>query len=283
MKGSGFHFDLLLLVVMGGIASIFGMPWLSAATVRSVTHANALTVMSKGPKAEIEKVHEQRVSGILVAILVGKSCHCTVNADRNTTHLCSPEILIIFCDLKAFLFTWSHSWRRFLWQHCLASFSTWVSHHWTESRCGTGCFSWLHQRSIIRLRPMQPGYASIILDNGHQYVMLLGTWVVGDKGPRRTDRHKAPRHYLHKITHLNVKERYLCSFQLQSQRSCHVFLVTLHRLYVQMWCVFSDVILCPFICILWSFFAAILHLYGCFGSCICFAHESCKSWPDNDR
>lgn len=109
MKGSGFHFDLLLLVVMGGIASIFGMPWLSAATVRSVTHANALTVMSKGPKAEIEKVHEQRVSGILVAILVGKSCHCTVNADRNTTHLCSPEILIIFCDLKAFLFTWSHS------------------------------------------------------------------------------------------------------------------------------------------------------------------------------
>ncbi|XP_024920459.1 solute carrier family 4 member 1a (Diego blood group) [Cynoglossus semilaevis] len=75
MKGSGFHFDLLLLVVMGGIASIFGMPWLSAATVRSVTHANALTVMSKGPKAEIEKVHEQRVSGILVAILVGVSIY----------------------------------------------------------------------------------------------------------------------------------------------------------------------------------------------------------------
>uniref|UniRef100_A0A8C5HVP4 Anion exchange protein n=1 Tax=Gouania willdenowi TaxID=441366 RepID=A0A8C5HVP4_GOUWI len=74
VKGSGFHFDLLLLVTMGGISSIFGVPWLSAATVRSVTHANALTVMSKGPKPEIEKVVEQRISGILVAILVGRSC-----------------------------------------------------------------------------------------------------------------------------------------------------------------------------------------------------------------
>ncbi|XP_010738127.3 solute carrier family 4 member 1a (Diego blood group) [Larimichthys crocea] len=73
VKGSGFHWDLLILVTMGGISSIFGVPWLSAATVRSVTHANALTVMSKGPKPEIEKVIEQRISGILVAILVGVS------------------------------------------------------------------------------------------------------------------------------------------------------------------------------------------------------------------
>lgn len=71
VKGSGFHFDLLLLVAMGGLSAIFGVPWLSAATVRTVTHANALTVMSKGPKPVIEKVMEQRVSGILVALLVG--------------------------------------------------------------------------------------------------------------------------------------------------------------------------------------------------------------------
>ncbi|XP_020792320.1 solute carrier family 4 member 1b (Diego blood group) [Boleophthalmus pectinirostris] len=73
VKGSGFHFDLLLLVGMGGLGALFGVPWLSAATVRSVTHANALTVMSKGPKPVIEKVMEQRVSGILVALLVGLS------------------------------------------------------------------------------------------------------------------------------------------------------------------------------------------------------------------
>uniref|UniRef100_A0A668AKU1 Anion exchange protein n=1 Tax=Myripristis murdjan TaxID=586833 RepID=A0A668AKU1_9TELE len=73
VKGSGFHFDLLVLVGMGGMSAIFGVPWLSAATVRSVTHANALTVMSKGPKPVIEKVMEQRISGIVVALLVGLS------------------------------------------------------------------------------------------------------------------------------------------------------------------------------------------------------------------
>ncbi|XP_026132879.1 band 3 anion exchange protein-like isoform X1 [Carassius auratus] len=73
VKGSGFHMDLLILVCMGGLSAIFGIPWLSAATVRSVSHANALTVMSKGPKPEIEKVLEQRVSGVVVALLVGLS------------------------------------------------------------------------------------------------------------------------------------------------------------------------------------------------------------------
>lgn len=73
-KGSGFHFDLLVLVGMGGLSAIFGVPWLSAATVRTVTHANALTVMSKGTKPKIERVVEQRISGIVVALLVGRSC-----------------------------------------------------------------------------------------------------------------------------------------------------------------------------------------------------------------
>uniref|UniRef100_A0A3Q2EG23 Anion exchange protein n=1 Tax=Cyprinodon variegatus TaxID=28743 RepID=A0A3Q2EG23_CYPVA len=73
VKGSGFHFDLLVLVGMGGLSAIFGVPWLSAATVRTVTHANALTVMSKGTKPKIESVVEQRVSGIVVALLIGLS------------------------------------------------------------------------------------------------------------------------------------------------------------------------------------------------------------------
>lgn len=81
-KGSGFHLDLLLIVAMGGICALFGLPWLAAATVRSVTHANALTVMSKavapGDKPKIQEVKEQRVTGLLVALLVGMfaSCPC---------------------------------------------------------------------------------------------------------------------------------------------------------------------------------------------------------------
>lgn len=45
--------------------------------MRSVTHANALTVMSKavapGDKPKIQEVKEQRVTGLLVALLVGLS------------------------------------------------------------------------------------------------------------------------------------------------------------------------------------------------------------------
>lgn len=75
VKGSGFHLDLLIIVTLGGTSALFGLPWMAAATVRSVTHANALTVMSKavapGDKPRIQEVKEQRVTGLLVAILVG--------------------------------------------------------------------------------------------------------------------------------------------------------------------------------------------------------------------
>ncbi|XP_051970902.1 anion exchange protein 2-like isoform X3 [Xyrauchen texanus] len=77
VKGSGFHLDLLLIVTLGGTSALFGLPWMAAATVRSVTHANALTVMSKavapGDKPRIQEVKEQRVTGLLVATLVGLS------------------------------------------------------------------------------------------------------------------------------------------------------------------------------------------------------------------
>ncbi|XP_068604370.1 anion exchange protein 2b [Brachionichthys hirsutus] len=77
VKGSGFHLDLLLIVALGGGSALFGLPWMAAATVRSVTHVNALTVMSKavapGDKPRIQEVKEQRVTGLLVAILVGMS------------------------------------------------------------------------------------------------------------------------------------------------------------------------------------------------------------------
>ncbi|XP_025910200.1 band 3 anion transport protein [Nothoprocta perdicaria] len=77
VKGSGFHLDLLLIVGMGGVAALFGMPWLSATTVRTITHANALTIMSKASapddKPQILEVKEQRISGLLVAVLIGVS------------------------------------------------------------------------------------------------------------------------------------------------------------------------------------------------------------------
>lgn len=79
LKGSGFHLDLLLIGSLGGLCGLFGLPWLTAATVRSVTHVNALTVMrtgvAPGDKPQIQEVREQRVTGVLISCLVGEHVH----------------------------------------------------------------------------------------------------------------------------------------------------------------------------------------------------------------
>lgn len=45
-KGCGFHWDIVLLCFLNAICGLLGMPWHCAATVRSVAHISAVTVMS---------------------------------------------------------------------------------------------------------------------------------------------------------------------------------------------------------------------------------------------
>lgn len=46
-KGSGLHMDIVLLSLLNVGCGFFGMPWHCAATVRSVTHVSAVTIMSR--------------------------------------------------------------------------------------------------------------------------------------------------------------------------------------------------------------------------------------------
>lgn len=46
-KGSGFHMDIVLLCFLNTLCGLFGMPWHCAATVRSVSHVSAVTIMSR--------------------------------------------------------------------------------------------------------------------------------------------------------------------------------------------------------------------------------------------
>lgn len=46
-KGSGLHLDIVLLCFLNTFCGFFGMPWHCAATVRSVTHVSAVTIMSR--------------------------------------------------------------------------------------------------------------------------------------------------------------------------------------------------------------------------------------------
>jgi anion exchange protein len=45
-KGNGLHWDIVLLCFCNTVCGMFGMPWHCAATVRSVTHVSAVTIMS---------------------------------------------------------------------------------------------------------------------------------------------------------------------------------------------------------------------------------------------
>ncbi|CAL4128386.1 unnamed protein product [Meganyctiphanes norvegica] len=76
-KGSGFHTDLVISCTMNLISGAFGAPFMTPAVVRTVSHTSALTVMSTnqapGESAKIAGVIEQRVSALLVSLLVGLS------------------------------------------------------------------------------------------------------------------------------------------------------------------------------------------------------------------
>ncbi|XP_034170972.1 anion exchange protein Ae2 isoform X2 [Osmia lignaria lignaria] len=76
-KGNGYHMDIVVVCLMNVGCGLMGAPWCCAASVRSLTHVSAVTVMSRthapGDKPHIVEVKEQRVSALLVAILVGVS------------------------------------------------------------------------------------------------------------------------------------------------------------------------------------------------------------------
>nr|XP_050853768.1 anion exchange protein 2 isoform X2 [Vespula vulgaris] len=76
-KGNGYHMDIVVVCLMNVGCGLMGAPWCSAASVRSLTHVSAVTIMSRthapGDKPHIVEVKEQRVSALLVAILMGVS------------------------------------------------------------------------------------------------------------------------------------------------------------------------------------------------------------------
>ncbi|XP_078345150.1 band 3 anion transport protein-like [Oculina patagonica] len=76
-KGAGFNLDLCIMGLLSFICSLMGLPWMCAATVRSVSHLNALSIWSTshapGVKPHLIEVKEQRVTNIAIHVLTGVS------------------------------------------------------------------------------------------------------------------------------------------------------------------------------------------------------------------
>lgn len=78
-KGIGFHLDLLIVGAITLGMSLFGLPWIVAATVHSLNHVKSLATMQTsgkedGSQAEqIESVRENRLSPLLIHVGIGIS------------------------------------------------------------------------------------------------------------------------------------------------------------------------------------------------------------------
>jgi len=75
VKGSAYHLDLLVVALLIGVFSLFGLPWMVAATVRSLNHVRSLAkteIDSEGLETTLGVV-ENRLSGLLVHLAIGLS------------------------------------------------------------------------------------------------------------------------------------------------------------------------------------------------------------------
>lgn len=77
-KGPGFHLDLLIVGAITGLSSLFGLPWIVAATVHSLNHVKSLAnveVIDDGVQIteRVASVRENRVSPLFIHILIAAS------------------------------------------------------------------------------------------------------------------------------------------------------------------------------------------------------------------
>ena len=77
-KGSAYHADLGIVAVLTAVTSLFGLPWLVAATVRSLNHVRGLAtteqiIRGDGRHTHVLRVVENRLSGLLIHVLMACS------------------------------------------------------------------------------------------------------------------------------------------------------------------------------------------------------------------
>jgi hypothetical protein len=77
-KGSGYHLDLFIVGLIVAVGSIFGLPWIVAATVHSLNHVRSLAdhqvSETDGERREtITSVRENRISPLVIHLGIGAS------------------------------------------------------------------------------------------------------------------------------------------------------------------------------------------------------------------
>lgn len=73
-KGSGYNLDMAVIAVLVGVCATLGLPWVVAATVRSLNHVRSLATVQHHARGEhIISVRENRLTPLVVHLLIGGS------------------------------------------------------------------------------------------------------------------------------------------------------------------------------------------------------------------
>jgi mannitol/fructose-specific phosphotransferase system IIA component (Ntr-type) len=78
-RGETYHLDLGIVGILIGVCSLFGLPWLRAATVRSLNHVRSLATSEEAVTSDGERhdriihVRENRISALAIHIMLGLS------------------------------------------------------------------------------------------------------------------------------------------------------------------------------------------------------------------
>lgn len=73
-KGAGYNLDMAVIAVLVAVCSAFGLPWIVAATVRSLNHVRSLATVRHHARGEhIISVEENRLTPLVVHLLIGGS------------------------------------------------------------------------------------------------------------------------------------------------------------------------------------------------------------------
>lgn len=95
-KSAGYHLDLLIVAIMIGVNSLFGLPWFVAATVLSMNHVIALRKTSEssvpGEPVKMIGVIEQRVTGCVIFTLIG----CSIFVTKYLSLIPMPVLYAVF-------------------------------------------------------------------------------------------------------------------------------------------------------------------------------------------
>jgi len=108
----GMHLDLLVISILTAVQSLLGIPWLVAATVRSLSHVSALSKYD--PKTgKVEGTIEQRLTGVSVHALIG--CCVLLKGPRTLlAEIPLPVLMGLFMYLGVSALPGNEMWERIL-------------------------------------------------------------------------------------------------------------------------------------------------------------------------